>query len=64
MPTISQFHGVLLASEAAGVFAALREPSRFAAVCIQHGAVSWPGDMDLAPDAMQAAIRENGRFVM
>ena len=40
-----------------GVFAPLRDPARFAQVGIQHGAVTWPGDLDLAPDAMYDEIR-------
>jgi hypothetical protein len=28
------------------------------------GAVSWPGDLDLAPDAMHAAIKEHGTWIL
>ncbi len=48
----------------AGVFAALREPSRFAEACIQHGAIQWPGDIDLAPDAAYREIRAHGRWIV
>src|SRR5580692_13009557 len=48
----------LVHSPCAGVFASLAEPSLFAQVRIDLGAVSWPGDLDLAPDAMHAAIRQ------
>lgn len=47
----------LIHSPAAGVFAELADPTRFAQVQVVHGAVTWPGDIDLAPDAMHAAIR-------
>ena len=48
----------------AGVFAALREPGVFEAVGIRFGAVSWPNDIDLAPDALYAAIKADGRCVL
>lgn len=47
-----------------GVFAALRDPAAFAQVRCEHGYVAWPGDLDLAPDAMYAAIRREGRWVL
>ena len=45
-----------------GVFAALRDPDAFAQARIEYGAVTWPGDLDLAPDAMHAEILANGRW--
>ena len=48
----------------AGVFAALRDPSTFAAVQIVHGAVTWPGELDLAPDAMHDALVTTGHWVI
>jgi hypothetical protein len=50
----------LVGSDRAGVFATLRNPEIFAQVRIEHGAPSWPGDVDLAPDAMHAEIAANG----
>jgi len=44
----------------AGVFAQLREDRRFRQARVELGAVSWPGDLDLAPDAMYDAIRKTG----
>jgi hypothetical protein len=44
----------------AGVFAALTDPSIFAQVTLEYGTVTWPGDLDLAPDAMHAAIQNQG----
>jgi hypothetical protein len=50
----------LVHSPRAGVFAVLTDPSLFAQVRVDLGAVSWPGDLDLAPDAMHKAIQEQG----
>jgi hypothetical protein len=52
----------LVHSPKAGVFAALADPSFFAQVRLEYGAVSWPGEVDLAPDAMHAAIQEHGEW--
>ncbi len=48
----------------AGVFAELADPERFAAVHVEFGAVTWPGEIDLAPDAMHAEIKAHGRWVL
>lgn len=45
---------------AAGIFASLHEPSVFEAVHVELGAVAWPGDVDLAPDALYVAIKKQG----
>jgi hypothetical protein len=49
----------LVHSPQAGVFAALADPSLFAQVTLDYGAVAWPGELDLAPDAMYAEIQKN-----
>src|SRR6266704_2987044 len=41
------------------VFEALRDPVVFAQARVELGAVTWPNDADLAPDAMYDAIRAN-----
>lgn len=41
-----------------GVLAPLRDPEFFKRVYIDHGAVSWPGEIDLAPDAMYKDIQK------
>jgi hypothetical protein len=46
----------------AGVFEPLRDESKFRAVYVELGAVSWPGDLDLAPDAMYDEIRAHGGY--
>jgi hypothetical protein len=47
-----------------GVFAPLKNPTLFAQVCVEDGAVSWPGEIDLAPDAMYNAIKDSGEWVL
>jgi hypothetical protein len=54
----------LIQSPGAGVFAALADPSLFSQVFIEHGAVTWPGEIDLAPDAMYAEIKKAGTWVL
>ena len=52
----------LIYSRDAGVFAALADASIFAQARIEHGAVTWPGDIDIAPDAMYRAIKTGGSW--
>jgi hypothetical protein len=47
-----------------GVFKALRDPDVFSRVYIEGSAVAWPGELDLAPDAMYDEIRANGHWVV
>ena len=51
-------------SPRAGVFAALADPAFFAQVRLDYGAVTWPGELDLAPDAMHTAIQARGEWVL
>lgn len=44
-----------------GVFEQLRDEKRFAEVYVRDGAVTWPGELDLAPDAMYDRIRGRRR---
>lgn len=53
----------LIHSPNAGVFALLRDTSIFEQVFLQYGAVTWPGELDLAPDAMHERIRAEGVWV-
>ena len=41
--------------------APLRDRSFFERVYIDHGAVAWPGEIDLAPDAMYEQVSEQGK---
>jgi hypothetical protein len=54
----------LVMSDSAGIFAALRDPALFAQVYLEYGAVMWPGEIDLAPDAMYDEIKKQGRWVL
>ena len=54
----------LIRSPCAGVFAPLVDASLFARVFVDHGAVTWPGELDLAPDAMYAEITKSGEWVL
>lgn len=47
-----------------GVFEVLREEEAFARVRCDGGYVEWPGDLDLAPDAMHDAIKAHGRWLL
>jgi hypothetical protein len=47
-----------------GVFADLVDPARFAEARVEMGAVTWPGERDLAPDRMHVDIVEHGRCVL
>lgn len=54
----------LVNGDSVGVFCSLREPSVFEAVHVELGAVAWLGDIDLAPDALYAAIKVKGHCVL
>ena len=51
-------------SHLTGVFEALKDPIVFAQARIEAGTVTWPGDLDLAPDAMYAEIKSHGEWVL
>lgn len=54
-----------LAADLAGtVFAPLQDEAFFAQVGVQTGAVTWPGEIDLAPDTMYREIRQSGVYHM
>lgn len=42
--------------ELTGALAPLRDTGFFEQVFVDFGAVAWPGDIDLAPDAMYANV--------
>ena len=42
--------------ELTGVLAPLNDPDFFEQVFIDNGAIAWPGEIDLAPDAMHAEV--------
>jgi len=47
-----------------GVFAPLKDPHFFQQVFVSDGAVMWPGEVDIAPDAMYHAIKQHGEWVL
>jgi Protein of unknown function (DUF2442) len=52
------------ASHLTGVFETLKNPSLFAQAYVENGAVTWPGELDLAPDAMYDEIKAHGEWVL
>ena len=54
----------LVHSPRAGVFAALRDVTLFEQVFLDLGAVTWPGELDLAPDRMHDEIVARGEYVL
>ena len=53
----------LVMSSDAGVFAVLRDLTLFNQVYIDLGVVTWPGEIDLAPDAMYSEIKRHGSWI-
>jgi hypothetical protein len=51
-------------SHLTGVFEALKNPEIFASVSCAEGFVTWPGELDLAPDAMYDEIKVNGVWIL
>jgi hypothetical protein len=50
----------IMESHLNGVFEALKNPVVFNNVNCAHGFVEWPGDIDLAPDAMYEEVKKSG----
>jgi hypothetical protein len=46
------------------IFEPLGDASRFSEAVVHLGAVEWPGEIDLAPDAMYDEIRAHGVWVI
>lgn len=49
----------LIHSDKAGVFAQLKDTRKFNQVYVSLGVVTWPGEIDLAPDNMYQALKED-----
>ena len=47
-----------------GVFEVLKDEVFFNQVYVSRGVVTWPGGLDLAPDAMYAEIKKSGVWVL
>jgi len=55
---------LILPSHLYGVFERLQDPDFFNRMTVENGYVSWPGEIDLAPDAMYEAIQQKGEWVL
>ncbi len=42
------------------VFSHLSDPAQFRQIKVEAGAVTWPCELDLAPDAMHEEIKQRG----
>ena len=51
-------------SHLTGVFSALKDFNFFKQAFIDRGAVAWPDNIDLAPDAMYNEIKASGVWVL
>lgn len=51
-------------SHLTGVFEPLKDEKYFNKVYVEHGVVTWPDELDLAPDAMHAQIKKNGHWIL
>ena len=47
-----------------GVFEPLKDPIFFRQAFVSDGVVMWPGEVDLAPDAMYDQIKKNGIWTL
>ena len=54
----------LVMSDKAGIFANLKDLEIFNQVHIVDGAITWPGEIDLAPDAMYYEIKYKGEWIL
>ena len=51
-------------SDKAGIFAVLKDTRLFNQVYLEYGVATWPGQIDLAPDAMHHEIKLHGKWVL
>lgn len=51
-------------SHLTGVFAPLQDEAVFREAHVEFGVVTWPGEIDLAPDAMYDEIKTHGIWVL
>ncbi len=47
-----------------GVLAKLRDPEMFKQLYVNGYFVTWPGELDLAPDAMHHFIKASGEWLL
>ncbi len=53
-----------IVSDKAGIFSKLKNLDLFNQVYLEHGVVTWPGEIDLAPDRMYEEIKQNGVWIV
>ena len=53
-----------LPSHFTGVFSPLLSDDFFKQVFVENGVVTWPGEIDLAPDAMYDEIKKHGEWIL
>jgi Protein of unknown function (DUF2442) len=46
------------------MFTPLYDPSLFSQVTVEFGVVTWPGEIDLAPDVMYSELQERGEWIL
>lgn len=54
----------LITGKKSGVFSVLRDLNLFNEVYVEYGVVTWPGELDLAPDAMYIEIKRNKIWII
>jgi len=54
----------LVMSDKAGVFAILKDIHLFNQVYLEYGVVTWPGEIDLSPDAMHQEVKHKGIWTL
>lgn len=42
----------------------LKDQDLFNKAYLKYGVITWPGEIDLAPDAMHDAIKQKGRWLV
>ena len=47
-----------------GVFEPFKNPDLFKQVFIAYGTITWPGELDIAPDAMYQEIKNHGEWIL
>ena len=47
-----------------GVFESLKDPAYFCQAYLDSGVVTWPGNIDIAPDAMYREIKQHGQWIL
>jgi len=47
-----------------GVFSRLGDQEQFRQVTLVDGVVTWPGDLELSPNAMRRAIAAEGEWIL